>query len=162
MYQKRFKKERKVRVRLQQQLESELKRRSQIEDALKASGAPAETLRLISGELTKNLPQISVSNCNFVIFLLLFVKTESQSSDRRNDQRPASADRRTESPYTQSSSRERERDRGDRERDAPSVPTSQPSQQSTQQTPPAADGKPWNYPGLDLMATGAFWQNYSG
>lgn len=51
LYQKRFKKERKVRVRLQQQLESELKRRSQIEDALKASGAPAETLRLISGEL---------------------------------------------------------------------------------------------------------------
>lgn len=51
LYQKRFKKERKVRVRLQQQLESELKRRNQIEDALKASGAPAEALRLISGKL---------------------------------------------------------------------------------------------------------------
>lgn len=23
-------------------------------------------------------------------------------------------------------------------------------------------GKGWNYPGLDIMATGAFWQNYSG
>lgn len=92
-------------------------------------------------------------------------KTESQSSDRRNDQRPASADRRTESPYTQSSNRDRS-DRGDRERDrdrdAASVPTSQASQQSNQQTQPTADGKPWNYPGLDLMATGAFWQNYSG
>ncbi|XP_037042870.1 dachshund homolog 2 isoform X2 [Bradysia coprophila] len=129
LYQKRFKKERKVRVRLQQQLETELKRRSQIEDALKASGAPAEALRIIS---------------------------ESQSSDRRNDQRPASADRRTESPYTQSSNRERDRDR-----DTASVPTSQASQQSNQQTQPTADGKPWNYPGLDLMATGAFWQNYS-
>lgn len=55
LYQKRFKKERKVRVRLQQQLESELKRRSQIEDALKASGAPAEALRLISGKFTHSM-----------------------------------------------------------------------------------------------------------
>lgn len=96
----------------------------------------------------------------------LLISTESQLSDRRNDQRPASADRRTESPYTQSSSNrdrgDRDRDRGDRDRDSASVPTSQASQQSNQQTQPAADGKPWNYPGLDLMATGAFWQNYSG
>lgn len=87
------------------------------------------------------------------------ILTESQSSDRRNDQRPASADRRTESPYTQSSNRDRDRDR---DRDAASVPTSQTSQQSNSQTQQTADGKPWNYPGLDLMATGAFWQNYSG
>lgn len=51
MYQKRFKKERKARIRMQQQLETEIKRRNQIEDALKTSGAPAETIRLISGKL---------------------------------------------------------------------------------------------------------------
>lgn len=49
MYQKRFKKERKARMRMQQQLDAEMKRRNQIEDALKASGAPAETIRLLSG-----------------------------------------------------------------------------------------------------------------
>lgn len=54
MYQKRFKKERKARMRLQHQYETELKRRSQMEDALKASGAPAEAIRLISGEFHFN------------------------------------------------------------------------------------------------------------
>ncbi|XP_055590768.1 dachshund homolog 2 isoform X3 [Uranotaenia lowii] len=35
---------------------------------------------------------------------------------------------------------------------------------SQEVSPPQAqipEGKPWNYPGLDIMATGAFWQNYS-
>lgn len=50
LYQKRFKKERKLRVRIQQKLDAETKRRNQIEDALKASGAPAEALRLLSGK----------------------------------------------------------------------------------------------------------------
>lgn len=50
LYQKRFKKERKIRVRIQQKLDTETKRRTQIEDALKASGAPAEALRLLSGK----------------------------------------------------------------------------------------------------------------
>lgn len=49
LYQKRFKKERKIRIRIQQKLESETKRRNQIEDALRTSGAPAEALRLLSG-----------------------------------------------------------------------------------------------------------------
>jgi len=37
-------------MRLQQQIDCELKRRQQLEDALKASGGPAEALRLISGK----------------------------------------------------------------------------------------------------------------
>lgn len=49
LYQKRFKKERKARIRIQQKLDTEIKRRNQIEDTLKASGAPAEALRLLSG-----------------------------------------------------------------------------------------------------------------
>lgn len=50
LYQKRFKKERKIRIRVQQKLDTETKRRNQIEDALKASGAPAEALRILSGK----------------------------------------------------------------------------------------------------------------
>lgn len=50
LYQKRFKKERKIRIRIQQKLDTETKRRNQIEDALKASGAPAEALRMLSGK----------------------------------------------------------------------------------------------------------------
>lgn len=70
------------------------------------------------------------------ILLLLLHKTEV-TSERR--ERPTSADRRTESPY----------------HNRESLPAQQP--------PANADGKAaWNYPGLDLMATGAFWQNYSG
>lgn len=55
LYQKRFKKERKQRVRIQQKLDTETKRRNQIEDALKASGAPAEALRLLSGKYTLSI-----------------------------------------------------------------------------------------------------------
>lgn len=64
-------------------------------------------------------------------------KTEV-TSERR--ERPTSAERRTDSPY--------------HNRDT--LPAQQPNAAN-------ADGKTaWNYPGLDLMATGAFWQNYSG
>lgn len=35
-------------------------------------------------------------------------------------------------------------------------------QQQVQCQPQSNDGKPWNYSSLDIMATGAFWQNYSG
>ncbi|CAH1403264.1 unnamed protein product [Nezara viridula] len=45
LYQKRLRKERKARRRLQDQLELEMKRRSQLEEALKAAGAPPEALR---------------------------------------------------------------------------------------------------------------------
>lgn len=51
VYQKRFKKERKTRIKLQQQLDNEQKKRGHMEDALKASGAPAEALRILTGKL---------------------------------------------------------------------------------------------------------------
>ena len=50
IYQKRLKKERKARRRLQDQLELEMKRRSQLEEALKASGASTDALRMLNGE----------------------------------------------------------------------------------------------------------------
>lgn len=54
LYQKRLKKERKARRRLQDQLELEMKRRSQYEDALKNSAA-GDALRLINGKLLTSL-----------------------------------------------------------------------------------------------------------
>ena len=38
-----------MRSRLQEQMENEYKKRNQIEEILKASGAPAEALRILAG-----------------------------------------------------------------------------------------------------------------
>lgn len=64
IYQKRLKKERKARRRLQDQLELEMKRRSQLEEALKASGASSDALRMLNGE----------SAWHFFVFLVRFLK----------------------------------------------------------------------------------------
>ena len=50
MYQKRLKKERRARKRLQEQLDLEIKRRTQLEEALKATGASSEQVRAITGK----------------------------------------------------------------------------------------------------------------
>lgn len=49
VYQKRLRRERKARKRVQDQLEQELKRRAQLEDMIKAAGAPADALRVLTG-----------------------------------------------------------------------------------------------------------------
>jgi len=49
VYQKRLKKERRARKRLQEQLDLEIKRRTQLEEALKATGASSEQVRAITG-----------------------------------------------------------------------------------------------------------------
>lgn len=56
LYQKRYKRERRLRARLQQQMENEFKKRSQIEEILKASGAPAEALRILAGNYNDSIP----------------------------------------------------------------------------------------------------------
>jgi hypothetical protein len=69
-------------------------------------------------------------------------------------------------------------DRGDRDKEreklnSPSIrehkfnvasPNSRPTSRDIQSNSSVNEGgKPWNYPaGLDIMASGAFWQNYSG
>lgn len=50
LYQKRFKRERKMRSKMQDQMESELRKRSQIEEILKASNAPEAALRILAGK----------------------------------------------------------------------------------------------------------------
>lgn len=52
-YQKRFKKERRTRKQIQDQLDLEIKRRTQLEDALKATGATADQIRAITGKYNK-------------------------------------------------------------------------------------------------------------
>jgi uncharacterized protein YdaL len=47
--QKRLKKERRARKQIQDQLDLEIKRRTQLEDALKATGASPEQVRAITG-----------------------------------------------------------------------------------------------------------------
>lgn len=49
VYQKRLRRERKARKRVQDQLEQELKRRAQLEEMIKAAGAPADALRVLTG-----------------------------------------------------------------------------------------------------------------
>lgn len=67
LYQKRLKKERKARRRLQDQLELEMKRRSQLEEALKNSGAPPDVLRVLNGknstDTNKNTTIVIQKNC---------------------------------------------------------------------------------------------------
>ncbi|XP_050535128.1 dachshund homolog 2 isoform X1 [Daktulosphaira vitifoliae] len=48
IYQKRLRRERKARKRVQDQLEQELKRRAQLEEMIKAAGAPADALRILT------------------------------------------------------------------------------------------------------------------
>lgn len=50
LYQKRFKKERRSRRRLQETLDLEIKRRKKLEEALKATGASPEQVRAIAGK----------------------------------------------------------------------------------------------------------------
>lgn len=50
VYQKRLKKERRVRKQVQDQLDLEMKRRTQLEEALKATGATPEQIRAITGK----------------------------------------------------------------------------------------------------------------
>uniref|UniRef100_A0A182Q1X9 Dachshund n=1 Tax=Anopheles farauti TaxID=69004 RepID=A0A182Q1X9_9DIPT len=134
LYQKRFKKERRLRMQIQDRLDGERKRRVQLEDIIKASGAPAEALRIIAENISSEQQQRE--------------KERERDSDREKEREkePSSSER-----YSKEGS------------PAPNLSSSsRPSQEvSPTSQPPISEGKSWNYPGLDIMATGAFWQNYS-
>lgn len=66
LYQKRFKRERKLRSKMQEQIESELKKRNQIEEILKASGAPQEALRILAGKSADILNFLSLRRRRWV------------------------------------------------------------------------------------------------
>ena len=65
-------------------------------------------------------------------------------------------------PENSRSDKEREKSSADHKRN-PSPNSSRPTSREISHTPVNENNKGWNYPpGLDIMATGAFWQNYSG
>ncbi|XP_077286657.1 dachshund family transcription factor isoform X2 [Arctopsyche grandis] len=144
IYQKRLKKERRARQRAQEQLEAEMKRRSKIEDALKASGAPAEVLRIVTGEI---LDTISSSE-------------SSQQRDNGNTGVNIDGQQNQGSQGNGNGNVGGNGGGGARPGSPPCVPR---EGAPPPPAPPLAD-KQWNYPAatLDLMTTGAaFWQNYS-
>lgn len=69
VYQKRLKKEKRMRKQVQDQLDVEIKRRTKLEDALKATGATPEQVRSITG----NIFSISTPNCS-----LFFIQVEEK------------------------------------------------------------------------------------
>lgn len=56
--QKRLKKVRRASRRLQEQLELEMKRRSQLEEVLRTTGASSEALRILTGEWRAELSDV--------------------------------------------------------------------------------------------------------
>lgn len=72
LYQKRYKRERKMRSRLQEQMENEYKKRNQIEEILKASGAPAEALRILTGNYYCYI-NLNLFSLNFPWQMLIFL-----------------------------------------------------------------------------------------
>ncbi|XP_050082126.1 dachshund homolog 2 isoform X1 [Anopheles aquasalis] len=214
LYQKRFKKERRLRMQIQERLDGERKRRVQLEDIIKASGAPAEALRIIAENISSEQQQR---------------EKERERDAEREKEREKERDRDGSGRQGRDKGQEREREpvtdrnrdhhRGgsgggtgggggsgggggggglvvgvtdpdvlrDRHRSAvveiererrassseryskegspvPNLGTARPSQEVSphhHSQPQISEGKSWNYPGLDIMATGAFWQNYS-
>lgn len=71
LYQKRFKKEKETRKRLQDQLDQELKRRSQLEEAIKTTTSNSEILRLLNGKI-QNIEQYLIRD--FFIVSHTFVR----------------------------------------------------------------------------------------
>ncbi|CAH0396173.1 unnamed protein product [Bemisia tabaci] len=61
-FQKRWRRERKERKRLQTQLETEFKRRNQLLEALKTAGAPPEALRILTEAATERVAKSEPSS----------------------------------------------------------------------------------------------------
>uniref|UniRef100_A0A182UW29 Ski_Sno domain-containing protein n=1 Tax=Anopheles merus TaxID=30066 RepID=A0A182UW29_ANOME len=156
LYQKRFKKERRLRMQIQERLDGERKRRVQLEDIIKASGAPAEALRIIAGQEREREPLHHQQS------------SSSSSVDRNHREHRSTIEESLRAGDRHRVEVERERRASSSERyskeDSPAPnlsSSSRPSQEVSPSQPQLSEGKSWNYPGLDIMATGAFWQNYS-
>ncbi|KAI4492725.1 hypothetical protein M0804_002516 [Polistes exclamans] len=133
VYQKRLKKERRARKRLQEQLDLEIKRRTQLEEALKATGASSEQVRAI----TENVTTEARTSTEPPEASPVHSQSQQQPSQQQTQQQPLQQQQTAAQQY--------------REAQVP-----RPSQQ------PSTPEKPtWGY-GLDLIGSqaSAFWQNY--
>ncbi|KYN20799.1 hypothetical protein ALC57_06705 [Trachymyrmex cornetzi] len=133
VYQKRLKKERRARKRLQEQLDLEIKRRTQLEEALKATGASSEQVRAI----TENVTAEARTSSEPPEASPVHSQSQQQSSQQQPPQQPLQQQQAAAQQY--------------REAQVP-----RPSQQPSTPEKPA-----WGY-GLDLIGSqaSAFWQNY--
>lgn len=160
-----------------------MKRRIQMEEALKAAGA-GDQLRIINGEIPpfqsrkclwmmfkpspvnhtagplmpRRVPQLWDWSLNSrlikMAYFFLFAENLAQNEQKTSNQNSA--------PQTNIAT-ERERVAGERVERADSPPPTPYGQQQIREPPPPPENKPWGYSGIDLMNTGAaFWQNYSG
>ncbi|XP_047364381.1 dachshund homolog 2 isoform X10 [Vespa velutina] len=133
VYQKRLKKERRARKRLQEQLDLEIKRRTQLEEALKATGASSEQVRAI----TENVTTEARTSSEPPEASPVHSQSQQQPSQQQSQQQPLQQQQTAAQQY--------------REAQVP-----RPSQQPSTPEKPA-----WGY-GLDLIGSqaSAFWQNY--
>ncbi|XP_074032310.1 dachshund family transcription factor isoform X3 [Leptinotarsa decemlineata] len=150
LIQKRLRREKRIRRQLSEQLDLENKRRAQLEEALRAVGASDK------------------------------IVTINENISQRPDQKPAcTSTSHTANPsptinptvQTNMTPMERERimepprpvERIKQEREETATGFVQPPRDIREPLPhPPQDNKPWSYPGMDLLNTGAaFWQNYS-
>lgn len=93
---------------------------------------------------------------------------KANNTNSLNNQTAATSDRERmerEREREREQQRDRERDRPERiDREHIESPSPGPYNQSMREPPPPPpDTKPWSYPSMDLINSGAaFWQNYSG
>ncbi|EDS43047.1 dachshund [Culex quinquefasciatus] len=182
LFQKRFKKERRLRVQLKDRLDSERKRRTQLEEIIKASGTPTEALRIIAENISVDQQREKEREREAEREKEREKEREREKhregklgrEDRNNsdsDRMRTTPDRSRTAEHGGGESREH-RDRGERGSSAERFskegsPVHSSSRGASQEVSPPQPhhipegGKGWNYPGLDIMATGAFWQNYS-
>ncbi|XP_065093304.1 dachshund homolog 2 isoform X12 [Ochlerotatus camptorhynchus] len=176
LYQKRFKKERRLRVQLKERLDAERKRRTQLEEIIKASGAPAEALRIIAENISNDQQREKEREREREAEREREKEREKEREREKNREKGRDDRERCDSDRMRDrdSDRERSRERHERDRDrergssverfskeGSPVACRGASQEVSPPQPQVPEGKPWNYPGLDIMATGAFWQNYS-
>uniref|UniRef100_A0A336LKM6 CSON011449 protein n=1 Tax=Culicoides sonorensis TaxID=179676 RepID=A0A336LKM6_CULSO len=160
LYQKRCKREKRNACRLKEQLEYEIKKRNQLEEALKASGASSEILRIIAENSNNESRERNVPMSG--------TDRETRSSSSSGKQK----DSLVENNKSEHNNNEPKSTESSSSRSRPSSRDIQPNNSnngnsnnmgaSNNTTGDNKQGNNWNYPGLqDVMASGAFWQNYS-
>jgi hypothetical protein len=113
------------------------------------------------------LPSTNFSYRNHLTFLSLFF-AENNNTTINNNNNSSSAEHEA-GCKDNGRDIEKDRSRGDKDKEREKNSSSDhkanstsPKRPTSREFPPER-GKNWNYPaGLDIMATGAFWQNYSG
>uniref|UniRef100_A0A6P7GEV1 Uncharacterized protein LOC114337299 n=1 Tax=Diabrotica virgifera virgifera TaxID=50390 RepID=A0A6P7GEV1_DIAVI len=159
LVQKRLRREKKTRRRLQEKLDLENKRRGQLEEALRTAGAP-EQINLINEKLSQMEQKPSSSNQ-----LPPTSTPSSTTSNHAPNNSPHLPPPVPDRPERLPEQRPVERIKQERE-DPPGANYGQQPPREMREPPPQPpipqDSKHWGYTGIELMNTGAaFWQNYS-